>query len=312
MPCYYPLTAWPSIHTNPSGKRSLVFKKNLGIVSQEVKVGCGQCIGCRLERSRQWAVRIMHEAQYHDSNSFLTLTYSDDHLPENSGLNKSHMQRFIKRLRKRLSPQTIRYYQCGEYGDKTRRPHHHMCLFGYDFSSDRKYLKMSGDYPLYYSDTLDQLWSHGNCYIGDLTFDSAAYVSRYCTKKVTGVAAHKPDDERFGLKHYEEVNFDTGEIFEIEPEYITCSLKPAIGYRHYVKYRENIYSHDEVYANGRLQKPPRYYDKRFEIDCPERMAAIKEDRKRLAELSEHSSPERLKAREEVKKAQLNNFVKKRL
>lgn len=185
-----------------------------------------------------------------------------------------------------------------------------MCLFGHDFRDDRRYHKKSGDYPLYVSDHLDAIWQNGHAYIGELTFDSAAYVARYCTEKITGVAAHKPDPDT-GLKHYEKVDESTGEIFELLPEYTTCSLKPAIGRAHYDKYRDNIYSYDEIFAAGRLQKPPKYYDKRYEIDNPDHHAVIKNLRKKLAETCEHATAERLKAREEVKKAQLSLYIKKR-
>ena len=143
MPCYHPLQGW----RKQGG--GLTFNLRDGFVDRPVTVSCGQCIGCRLERSRQWAVRCMHEASMHTDNCFVTLTYSDEgiaHLdrcidPETGeigagplrSLNKRDIQLFMKRLRKRTGAK-IRYLQCGEYGSKTQRPHHHVLLFGFDFS----------------------------------------------------------------------------------------------------------------------------------------------------------------------------------
>lgn len=82
MLCYSPLVAWRGERL-PSGKRSVVFKKSDAVQSLsafEIKLPCGQCIGCRLERSRQWAMRCVHEASLYEKNCFITLTYDDSHL----------------------------------------------------------------------------------------------------------------------------------------------------------------------------------------------------------------------------------------
>jgi len=304
MPCYYPLTGWPSIHPNPSGKRSIVFNKTYGIVSQELKVSCGQCIGCRLERSRQTATRCMHESQLHEQNCYITLTYDNDNLPAYGSLNKTDIQKFFKRLRKRTKTK-LRYLQCGEYGGETFRPHHHAVIFGYDFPDQELHVPphMNNGYPLYTSELLTKTWGLGHCSIGALTFESAAYVARYVTKKITGKAARHVD-EKTGLRHYERIDADTGEIVELMPEYTTCSLKPGIGSQWLEKYRTDVYPYDEVIVRGKRAKPPRYYDKRFEIHDPDEMQLIKDQRRRLAEQSCHNTPERLRVREKVKKAQL--------
>ena len=134
MTCYAPLHGYYSQERNPkTGKRSVVFSRNSGYDDRRVSVPCGQCIGCRLERSRQWAVRCVHESSLHRFSSFITLTYNDEHLPSDRSLNVEHFQRFMKRLRKHLEPLKIRFFHCGEYGDKFRRPHYHAIVFGYDF-----------------------------------------------------------------------------------------------------------------------------------------------------------------------------------
>ena len=75
VPCYYPLTAWRSRHRGPSGKLGVTFRLGDGYADMPLKLPCGQCVGCRLERSRQWAVRCVHEAQMHDRNCFITLRF---------------------------------------------------------------------------------------------------------------------------------------------------------------------------------------------------------------------------------------------
>jgi len=103
MPCYSPITGYRSKEINPTGKRSIVFNPAKAEQrDQALQISCGQCIGCRLERSRRWAVRCMHEAQMHRYSCFLTLTYSDEFLPSDGTLVLKDFQDFMKRLRKRV------------------------------------------------------------------------------------------------------------------------------------------------------------------------------------------------------------------
>jgi hypothetical protein len=144
--CYKPLLGYRAAERNEQGKRPLVFNPSQGLVDMPIKVACGQCIGCRLERSRQWAIRCVHEASLHEHNSFITLTYNDENLPADGSLDVRHWQLFMKRLRKRHGS-GIRYFHCGEYGSKHRRPHYHACLFGLDFP-DKKLWMMRNGIPL--------------------------------------------------------------------------------------------------------------------------------------------------------------------
>ena len=102
MPCYSPLTGYVSREPSKNGKFPIVFDPKKGWIDRSVTVPCGQCIGCLLERSRQWAMRCSHEASLYDENCFITLTYDDEHLPPDGCLNKEHFQKFMKRLRKRF------------------------------------------------------------------------------------------------------------------------------------------------------------------------------------------------------------------
>ena len=293
MPCYHPLTAWRARYTNPSGKRPLVFKRRDGIPNTETQVGCGRCIGCRLEYSRQWAIRCMHENQMHDWSSFITLTYDDEHLPFGGTLYPKHLTDFWKRLRAKLGIKLL-YFACGEYGEKLERPHYHACIFGWDFP-DRYHWRTSHGHPLYRSDTLEALWTFGNSEIGEVTFESAAYVARYVTKKVNGDRAQS---------HYERVDLETGEVFSLLPEFTRMSLKPAIGKTWLEKFGSEVYPSDEVVVNGKQVKPPRYYDGLLERRDPELYGVLKESRLSAAKESPDNTPERLRVREKVKEAQL--------
>ena len=159
-------------------------------------VACGQCMGCRTDRSKEWAARIVHESQMHPENSFVTLTYDAENVPMDGSLNKQHFQKFMKRLRKHFSDKKIRYFHCGEYGEKLERPHYHACLFGIDFD-DRVEHGAINSVVHYKSDTLEQLWGKGFCTVGELNYQTAAYTARYILKKMTGKQAEE---------HYMRVN----------------------------------------------------------------------------------------------------------
>ena len=226
MPCYYPLKGYLSKSLTVNGKRGITFTASKGFTDKPMTIPCGQCIGCRLKYSAMWAARMVHESQLYDDNCFITLTYDDDHLPSDLSLRKRDFQLFMKRLRKRFSSDRIRFFHCGEYGENFGRPHYHACLFNFDFP-DRELFSIRNDVRLYTSDILTDIWGKGMCSVGDVTFDSAAYVARYVTKKVTGDLA---DD------HYQSVDLDTGEITWRQPEYTTMSRRPGIGRDWYDKY----------------------------------------------------------------------------
>lgn len=208
---------------------------------------CGQCIGCRLDYARAKSVRCMHELEYHDSASFLTITYDDKHLPINSQgyptLVKTDLQKFFKRLRKSLPGKNLRYMASGEYGDQTHRPHYHVILFGYDFCFDRTLWRSAATGNLYNSGHLAAVWPAGQSVIADVTFDSANYVAGYTVKKLTGVLAVEQYDDLgrqrpFGL----------------------MSSRPAIGRRWIESNIDEVMQFDSVIVNGHEQRPPRYYD----------------------------------------------------
>lgn len=297
MPCYKPLQAFRQHPTTPFGKGKLSFTgRDRAEGGAWIDLACGQCIGCRLERSRRWAVRLMHEAQLHEKNSFITLTYDDAHVPSNGSLQVEDFQLFMKRLRKRSSG-PIRFFHCGEYGETTGRPHYHACIFGEDFSDDRQLYKTSprGD-RLYNSAHLSHVWGLGHAVIGDLTFESAAYVARYVLKKITG---DKADEHYQGRK----------------PEYVTMSRRPGIGARWYERFAGDVYPADNCIMRGRAMMPPPFYDKLLEKTDPALFERIKRKRNESAREnaeSEDSRSRRLLDREACHKQTVNQALKRKL
>lgn len=300
MPCYSPITGYRSKYVNESGKRSIVFSAKDGLMDRPVTVPCGRCKGCRLEYSRQWAVRCVHEAQLHENNSFITLTYSNENLPEDMSIRKREVQTFIKRLRKKIGIK-IRYFACGEYGEMNNRPHYHAIIFGYDFPDKKLWSKKNGNL-LYRSELLEKVWTKGHSIIGEVTFESAAYVARYVMKK------RKGDDAE---EYYKLLDKETGEIHQIEPEFCLMSRgrKPdgGIGKRWLDKFKTDT-DKDFITLNGKKMKLPRYYDNVIEAENEIEMMERKKKRRIEANRrKEDNTYERLKVKEKVKEAQLNNL-----
>lgn len=291
MPCYHPMRGYRSKTVNASGKRSITFDRNQGFVDMPQEIPCGQCIGCRLERSRQWAVRCMHEAKMHEKNCFITLTYNDQNLPPDKSIHVEHFQNFMKRLRKKYAHKKIRFFHCGEYGEKFARPHYHACIFGLDFS-DKKHWRTINENKLYTSQTLEELWPFGFSTIGEVTFESAAYVARYVTKKITGKNA---------IHHYNTINYETGEILsERRPEYVTMSRRPGIGKPWLEKYLSDVFPDDFVLMRGKKLKPPKFYNAQYERAYPSDYEKLKIARKRAAEKhAANNTRDRLDAREYI-------------
>ena len=322
MTCYDPLQGF----LNP--KNGGIIFKPTPQATQPMEVACGQCIGCRLDYSRMWSMRIVHEAslyEHNNGNSFITLTYRDQdactdeqlkngyHIPEDWGLQKAHFQKFMKRLRKANPGKRIPYYHCGEYSDTCRhgkdishcihctigRPHYHAIIFNHTFE-DTQPCGYRNDTTYYTSPTLEKVWKHGFVQVGDVTLESAAYVARYCMKKITG----EEKDQ-----HYQNLD-DYGERVPVQPEYATMSRKPGIGKKWYERFKSDLYPNDEVPVPGQgvFKKVPRYYDIQLERENPQLMEELKNKRKKFIESnpSEFTS-NRLSQKHAVKKAQIKHL-----
>lgn len=290
MPCYHPLKGWKGDHGG------ITFNERHAVNGQPMQVPCGQCIGCRLERSRQWAIRCVHEASQYEHNCFITLTYDNEHLPSDNSLNLVHFQKFMKRLRKRFGS-GIRFYHCGEYGDLYKRPHYHALLFNFDFPDKVLYSVNNGDNPLYTSDILNEIWGKGFCLIGSVTFESAAYVARYVLKKING---DKSDE------HY--MDAQTGVIKA--KEYATMSRKPGIGRLWLDQYSDDVYPHGRVVMRGKILSPPRYYDEQYKKMDPLAYEEMKWERElRSKDHLDDATPDRLLVREAVQEERLKQLVR---
>ena len=291
MPCFHPLTAWKILDEYQVGdKKFVVFKApSRSWLYEKISLPCGQCIGCRLERSRQWAIRCVHEASLHDKNCFLTLTYDDEHLPKGNSLNVDDIQKFFKKLRRRIEPDKLRFFQCGEYGSLNARPHHHCIIFGYDFP-DRELFFQGVSGNVYRSAMLEDLWPYGYSSIGDVTFESAAYVARYVLKKING----KDSDEHYKGR---------------KPEFITMSRRPGIGAAWFDKYKSDVYPKDFITIQDGLRcRPPKFYDKLYEVNHEFELAGIKEKR-RLTALSPSFQYEVSKSRLAIKEQCKSKLLK---
>jgi len=281
MPCYRP------VQINKAGYADL-----------RQTVACGRCIGCRIDRSAEWAARLTHENKLHEESCFLTLTYSDENIPSTGSLNKRDFQLFMKRLRK-VCPNRIRFFHCGEYGDDKGRPHYHAIIYGYRPDDLKHRRNGAKGHPLYSSEKLDALWGHGHVWVGEVTPQSCGYVARYVMKKINGQQAER---------HYEKIDPFTGEIVKLLPEYVTMSTKPGIGRLHYEKFKADIYPADEVIIAGKQRRVPKYYDRLLRKEDPDLYASLKVRRvNRARSQSKDNTPSRLRVREEVRLAKLSQL-----
>lgn len=280
MPCLFPklaVQAVPGAKPRIMSNRTRLLSEfrthdNIAVFFRAfsaVDLPCGSCLQCRLSQSRNWAVRCQHELQMHPAGGiFLTLTYAPENLPKNHSLDKTATPAFIADLRRQTGA-SLKYYHCGEYGDKLSRPHYHVLIFGWR-PKDAVIRPRSKDlFPLYTSNFIESLWPYGFCPFGELTFESAAYTARYATKKVTGKKADK---------HYQRICPVTGEVFQVIPEYATMSNRGGIGRSFVEKYFDEIYPADSVLINGHLVQPPRFYDKILEQRNPALFQQVKFNR----------------------------------
>ncbi len=288
---------------------------------EAMQLPCGQCTSCRLEKSRIWGARIVHEAAYLEEeynlySSFITLTYNELHLPMHGSLVKEHLQKFFKRMRAHIEPRRIRYYASGEYGSqcpkheihdcpqcgRIQRPHYHAIILGFDFP-DRYYIGEREGLCIYHSETLSKLWQFGYHEIGSCSFESAAYVARYVMKKQTG----KKVDEG----HYTRYDPWLNTWSEVDPEFAIMSRRPGIGKDWYEKYKTDLYPSSECPIPGRgiSGSPPPYYDRLFALDNPLLMEEVKQERKQKMVKSLETGPS-LESRAKVQDSKLAMLKRK--
>jgi len=242
----------------------------------------------------------MHEARYHPQNCFLTLTYSDETVPQNFGLDLRHLQLFMKRLRKSL-PQKIRFFGCGEYGDLNGRPHYHAIIFNYD-PPDRVFLERSNSgEPIYRSEALQSIWGLGNTSTQDVTHKSCAYVSRYVTKKI------RSGDE-FGAERYYRLSPIDGAHHQVRPEFAVMSRRPGIGHAFANEFKSDFYPSGFLVVDGVRQAPPQYYV--HQLTEKEQQRLKRQSRKLGLKNKPHTTTERRMARAAVRDARIKKLQRK--
>lgn len=292
MSCVKPLKAyWRS-----RSRDAITFDINKSATRISFALPCGRCIGCRLEKARQWGVRCLHEKKMWKHNAFVTLTYNDKFLPLGGTLELRDLQLFMKRLRKARNSckeNPIRFFAGGEYGETNRRPHYHLLLFNCGFGDQLFHTYNKRGEALYTSKELDGFWSvdgecMGHCTIGEVTFDSAVYCAKYALKKVTGDAA---------AEHYAVFDSD-GVVYDRRPEFAVMSRRPGIGAGYYEKFGQEVRDHDSIIVNGHEVRPPRFYDTRSECIDNALFNLNKRKRKRLSVLNRaDNTEERLRVKE---------------
>lgn len=164
---------------------------------EEITIPCGKCILCRKKRSQNWAIRLIKEGLYHTNMTMLTLTFDSKKLEENPDadeswahdLNKSliHFQKFMKRFRKYFKEKSISYFKVGEYGEKRKRAHYHVLIYGIkkeDFKDVKPWEMSKSNKMTYISDKLNKLWQLGICTISDVNNATIKYVANYTLKKI--------------------------------------------------------------------------------------------------------------------------------
>lgn len=204
----------------------------------------------------------------------------------------------MKRLRFHYYENKIRFFACGEYGEELSRPHYHICLFNLDFEDKYLYEVRNGN-PFYRSETLEKIWTKGFSDIGEVNYQTAAYTARYIMKKISGDAAEH---------HYKLMTTETGELNNVIPEFTTMSTHPGLGRYWYEKYKTDVFPDDFIVIAGKRHPVPAYYDKLYELEDLKGYSEIK--KRRIAQALLHKAdhtPERLRQREQVKKAQTSNL-----
>lgn len=196
MPCLAPIRA---ARHRTSGAIGFHDPASYEETHERINLPCGRCYGCRRRRAQEWTLRNLIELGQHTSASFVTLTYDDEHLPPT--LSTRHLSLFLKRLRRRTRG-GVRFFACGEYGDRTRRPHYHALLYGLAESDGR----------------IPEAWGLGHVQVGSVTPSSVAYTCGYVTKKYTS-------------KRWigEAVDPETGEVYRWQPPFLQMSRNPGIG-----------------------------------------------------------------------------------
>lgn len=252
--CTRPLKAWAS----PDGGRPIFGWRGEIDGSHALQLPCGKCPECQKDYYTSWATRGSRELARWDSSVFITLTYDDDHLPEDKSLNKKHVQDFIKRLKKRFKSSKenpIRQSYCGEYGEKNKRAHYHVILYNCDFSDKQEHYISPEGHQVFTSATLTELWPFGFSEFGYAQPQSIAYLYKYILKKKSR------REKKIPLV----LEID-GITYDVQHEFIESSRNPGIGA--HLRTSDSI-KKGFLSVNGVKKKLPKYYLEYLRVNDPE-------------------------------------------
>lgn len=286
-----------------TGKRRVSFTIREAFHDLPVTVPCGTCLGCKLERARQWSVRISHEASLYTNNCFVTLTYKKT--PPGGSLRPRDFVLFMKRLRK--TGRKVRFIQAGEYGNKGR-PHHHAILFNCAFPDMKPFKKTASGSTIYRSTELEKLWPHGFSSVGTVTTASAAYVARYTIKKTHEGGQLAPPRTLPLASDAIKPRRQHGLV----AEYITMSRRPGIGHAWLQKYYTDVYPNDVIISReGHRSRPPRYYDEIMKERDPRLFQQLKRRRIDAVNIQEQNSNRALQ-RQTLDQRRTQDYLKRNL
>lgn len=215
------------------------FKKSIKMCKDRYEdydytLPCCKCAECLFNKSLEWSYRIMLESKAYKRSCFITLTYRDNPV----SLNKRDYQLFLKRFRKKYG--SIRYFLCGEYGSKGKRPHYHVILFGY--WPEDAYVISGTNY--YGSTELEAIWGKGFITVGELT----QYDAKYCAKYMQKLQSMPP---------------------EFVQPFVAMSLKPGLGLNYFKDHENALLKSDKIYVDGNYIKLPKYFLSKALVEHPE-------------------------------------------
>lgn len=284
MSCYRPLLGkFQGYEDGKPQYKILPYSAGEPATFPDVNVPCGHCIGCRLDKSRQWADRMMLELDHSKTAIFLTLTYDDFNIPVactlDDGsvlftLNKRDVQLFMKRLRKAFSGREIRFYLAGEYGTETHRPHYHLILFGLslsDFPDIQPVRRNFFGQLLYKSDIMYNIWKLGHVALAEVSWQTCAYVARYCVKKMSA-----------------DVSRETFESFGLQSEFALMSRKPGIAGFYALEHPDLIERSKQYFSDPNGVSPrtscqtPKFVFEKLSLTNPDLYDTIKKQRQAYA------------------------------
>lgn len=307
MACFHPIEGFRS------AEGGLTMSRAKSPTKTPVCVPCGQCLGCRVDKREQWKLRMMHEASLHDENCFVTFTYSPEHLVRpwlnaagewRGSVSAADVSGAIKRLRRRIEPQRLRFHFKTEYSPGVLQPHGHGAFFGWRPSDLVPCDRSAAGFTVYSSAFLDEVWGKGLVGVGDLTAESCGYIANHNVDKLDGQKAKDA---------YSRFDYSTGEIFEVEPETCRMSTHPGIGRGWIDQFERDCFPSNFIIVDGRKKPVPRYYKQRLKdrfslpqadvdrlvpVDDAKVMSRKSRARARTPEFIANSTPERLAVREE--------------